>query len=97
MIVAVPKETFADERRVALVPASVAPLVKAGIEVRVQSGAGVEAGFPDQQYIDKGATIAGNASELIEGADIVACVRAAGANPGVEMPGLKHGQDVLVL
>ncbi len=55
MIVAVPRESCPGERRVALIPASIAPLAKAGIEVLVQSGAGVLAGHSDQQYVDKGA------------------------------------------
>ncbi|MGI8906542.1 MAG: NAD(P) transhydrogenase subunit alpha [Candidatus Sumerlaeaceae bacterium] len=95
MIVGVPKETFAGERRVALVPASVPLLLKQDIQVHVQSGAGVEAGFPDQQYIDKGATVVGDAEALIGSADILACVRAGGANPGVELAGLKPGQILI--
>jgi NAD(P) transhydrogenase subunit alpha len=44
MIVGVPKETFPGERRVALVPTALRPLIKAGLEVIVESGAGVDAG-----------------------------------------------------
>jgi H+-translocating NAD(P) transhydrogenase subunit alpha len=80
MIVAVPRETHPGERRVALIPASVAPLVKAGMEVVVEAGAGQSAGYPDQQYVDKGAKIAASRSEIFA-ADIVLQVRAAGANP----------------
>ena len=80
MIVAVPAETHPAEKRVALIPASVAALIKAKLEVRVQSGAGVAAGFSDQQYIAAGATIVGSRSEAFA-ADVVLQVRAAGANP----------------
>jgi H+-translocating NAD(P) transhydrogenase subunit alpha len=80
MIVAVPRETFPGERRVALIPASIAPLVKAGMEVIVESGAGQSAGFPDQQYVDKGAKIAPSRADAFA-ADVVLQVRAAGANP----------------
>ena len=80
MIVAVPRETHPGERRVALVPASVAPLVKAGMEVIVEAGAGQAAGHPDQQYVDKGAKIVPSRPEAFA-ADIVLQVRAAGANP----------------
>jgi len=57
MIVGVPKETGPGERRVALVPASVADLAKAKLEVVVESGAGTAAGFPDSAYEAKGARV----------------------------------------
>jgi NAD(P) transhydrogenase subunit alpha len=57
MIVGVPKETIPGERRVALVPELVAKLTKAGLEVVVQQGAGAEAGFADQQYLEKDARV----------------------------------------
>ena len=57
MIVGVPKESYPGERRVALVPSVLPTLTKAGFEVHVQTGAGVEAGYPDSQYSDKGAKI----------------------------------------
>jgi NAD(P) transhydrogenase subunit alpha len=47
MKIAVPKETAPYERRVALVPETVARLVKSGLEVQVEAGAGVEASYPD--------------------------------------------------
>lgn len=80
MIIAVPKETHPGERRVALIPASVPPLVKAGFEVLVEAGAGLGSGFSDQQYVDKGAKIAATRGDAFAG-DIVLQVRAAGANP----------------
>jgi len=80
MIIAVPKETHPGERRVALIPASVPPLVKAGFEILVEAGAGLGSGFSDQQYIDKGAKIAATRGDAFAG-DIVLQVRAAGANP----------------
>ena len=51
MIVGVPKEIYPGERRVALVPVVVPNLIKAGFEVLVLAGAGVEAGYPDALYI----------------------------------------------
>ena len=80
MIVGVAKETFPGERRVALVPAVIPGLVKAGIDVRVESLAGQAAGYSDQQYLDKGAKIAGSRQEVFQ-ADAVLMVRAAGMNP----------------
>ena len=57
MIVGVPRETYPGERRVALVPAVIPNLVKAGLQVVIEAGAGVEAGFPDSEYGAKGAKI----------------------------------------
>ncbi|SVE15786.1 uncharacterized protein METZ01_LOCUS468640, partial [marine metagenome] len=50
MIAGVTKETFPGERRVALVPDSLAALAKASVEVVVESGAGEAAGYPDEAY-----------------------------------------------
>ena len=57
MIVGVPKESFPGERRVALVPAVIPSLLKAGFEVVVESGAGAGAGYPDAEYVGKGGKI----------------------------------------
>ena len=57
MIVGVAKETVPGERRVALVPELVAKLTKAGLEVRVQPGAGLAAGFADAAYQEQGARL----------------------------------------
>jgi NAD(P) transhydrogenase subunit alpha len=57
MIVGVPNETATNERRVALVPDVVPKLVKAGLTVLVQPGAGTDAGFPDRAYEENGARL----------------------------------------
>jgi len=56
-IVGIPKETVPDERRVALVPDLVAKLTNSGVEVLVQTGAGLAAGFSDSSYEEKGARL----------------------------------------
>jgi NAD(P) transhydrogenase subunit alpha len=99
MIVAVPRENHPGERRVALVPASVPALVKAGMEVLVETGAGLAAGYPDQQYVDKGAKIAATRPEVFA-ADILLQVRAAGANPqggAADLANYRQGQVVIAL
>ena len=63
MIVGVPKETVAGERRVALVPDLVPKLVQAGLEVVVEPGAGEAAGFLDAAYSEKGARLEAGALE----------------------------------
>jgi len=89
MIVAVPKETFPGETRVALIPASVAGLVKGGLEVLVQSSAGDRAGYPDREYLDKGARIASSREEVFA-AEVVLQVRTAGASCEAGQTDLEH-------
>ncbi|HUP39434.1 MAG TPA: Re/Si-specific NAD(P)(+) transhydrogenase subunit alpha [Vicinamibacterales bacterium] len=74
MNIGVPTEQFPGEERVALVPASIATLKKAGFDVVVERGAGARAGFPDSAYEDKGAQIASRTD--VFGADVVVQVRA---------------------
>lgn len=79
MEVAVLKETYPGERRVALIPASIARLEKSGFSVFVESGAGEAAGFSDQMYADAGAQIADR--NKLAGVDVFLQVRSLGANP----------------
>jgi NAD(P) transhydrogenase subunit alpha len=80
MIVSVTKETFPGERRVALIPAMVGQLTKAGLEVTVEAGAGQAAGFLDAEYEAKGARIVTDRGEAFAG-DVILQVRCCGANP----------------
>jgi len=57
VIVGVPKETAAGERRVALVPESAGRLAPAGHELVLEPGAGAAASFPDAAYVEAGARI----------------------------------------
>jgi len=74
MIVAVPREAASNERRIALVPETVQRLVKTGVEVRVQRGAGVAAAFPDDLFSQAGASVVDDPASLIAGADLVVTV-----------------------
>lgn len=80
MIVGVPRETFPGERRVALVPAVVPNLTKAGLQVVVEAGAGFAAGYPDADYAAKGAKIVATRAEVFGAADIVVQVLCYGSN-----------------
>lgn len=98
MIVGVLTETYGGEARVALIPASLAALAKRGLEVLVEPGAGVPAGYPDQAYVDKGAKLAASRAEVFERADILAMVRAPGANPTnghADIASMREGQLVI--
>ena len=57
MKIGVPRESFPGERRVALVPATIPSLAKAGLEVVVEAGAGIAAGYPDADYAAAGAKL----------------------------------------
>lgn len=80
MKVAVLRETFPGERRVALVPSLLPQLAKQGWQTVVESGAGERAGFPDAAYQEKGAEIAPNRAAAVDGADAILQVRSLGAN-----------------
>ena len=80
MIVGVPRETFPGERRVALVPAVIPTLAKAGLQVAVEAGAGFEAGYPDTDYVAKGAKILPQRAELFRTANIITQVLCYGSN-----------------
>ena len=75
MHIGVPRETEEHERRVALVPDSVARLVKGGHQVTVERGAGSSAYFPDEQYEKAGATLADGFAATVSGAHIVVKVQ----------------------
>ncbi len=80
MIVGVPKENYPGERRVGLVPAVVPALTKAGFEVVVEGNAGIEAGYPDTQYVEKGAKILSDRASVFNAADIIVQVLCYGSN-----------------
>jgi NAD(P) transhydrogenase subunit alpha len=86
MRIAVLKETAAGERRVALVPDGVARLARQGHEVRVERGAGEEAGFADAAYAAAGASVVDGAAAALEGARLVATVRGPGAREAEAVP-----------
>ncbi len=71
LIIGIPREVLAGERRVALVPDAVKTLVAQELEVLVQSGAGFESGFLDAEYEDAGARLASEAALVLGGADII--------------------------
>jgi NAD(P) transhydrogenase subunit alpha len=98
MIVGVPRESYPGERRVALVPFVIPHLAKAGMEVVVESGAGVEAGFPDAEYAARGARILADRAEVFRAADIVVQVLCYGSNDQTgkaDVPLLRRGQVLM--
>ena len=70
------RETHPGERRVALVPESVARINAKGVDFLVEAGAGVAAGFDDDAYREAGAEIAATAGDVLASADLVVRVQA---------------------
>ena len=71
MKVAIPKEIRENETRVAASPAMAKKLVELGLQVVVQSGAGLAASTPDEAFVEAGADIATDAAATYDGADLV--------------------------
>ena len=95
MIIGVPKEIYPSEHRVALMPAVVPSLAKAGFSVVVEAGAGQQAGYPDAVYADKGAKILPDRGSVFAQAEIIVQVLAYGANDttgAADLPLLRKGQ-----
>jgi NAD(P) transhydrogenase subunit alpha len=98
MIVGVPRESFPGERRVALVPAVIPNLTKAGLEVVVEAGAGAAAGYPDADYAAKGAQIVSDRAEVFRAADIVVQILCYGSNDKTgkaDVPLFRSGQVLI--
>src|SRR2546427_10268037 len=98
MIVGVPRETFPGERRVALVPAAIPNLTKAGLEVVVESGGGISAGYPDADYAAKGAKIVSDRADVFRAADIVVQILCYGSNDRTgkaDVPLFRSGQVLI--
>ena len=75
MVVGVPAEVKDNEYRVALTPAGVEALAKAGCRLLIQSGAGRDSGFTDDFYARSGAEVAGTAEEVWARADLIMKVK----------------------
>ena len=86
MQIAVAKEIRSGEARVALVPDIISKLTKAGLDVVIEAGAGVAAGFQDSEFTAAGATV--KSGNVISGADVVASVTALTPD---QMKSLKKG------
>lgn len=82
MKIAVPTELREGERRVALAPETCKKLVKAGMEIGIQAGAGQAAGFPDAEYVSAGAVVETGHESLLGGADFVLKVNPPQATGG---------------
>ena len=71
MRIGIPKETLYEEKRVALTPAGVDALVRAGHTVYIETGAGLESHFSDEDYLKIGANVVYNVEEVFGRAEMV--------------------------
>ncbi|MBU1983205.1 NAD(P) transhydrogenase subunit alpha, partial [bacterium] len=100
MIIGVPTERAPGDRRVALVPDTTAQLVKKGLEVIVQAGAGTDAEYPDTLFIQKGAKVLASREEVFYKADVLLQTGMFAAAPTVreaDIALLRKGQAVIGL
>jgi NAD(P) transhydrogenase subunit alpha len=98
MIAGVLRETYPGERRVALVPAVLPSLAKAGLEALVEAGTGTAAGWPDPAYVEKGARIASSRAEVFSAAGVILQIRGYSANLEAgrgDLRLLRHGQVLI--
>jgi H+-translocating NAD(P) transhydrogenase subunit alpha len=96
--VGIPSEIKAGEKRVAMSPANVQSLTDRGVTVRVQTGAGTAAGYPDADYAAVGATLTTDRSEIFAKSDIILQVQSFGSNnenSGEDLAMLRSGQLVI--
>ena len=91
MIVGVPKEIKSDEYRVAMVPAGVEELTRAGHTVLIQAGAGAGSGISDEQYTANGAEIVAAETDVWKRAEMVVKVKEPLPD---EWPLMRSGQTV---
>lgn len=91
MKVGIPKETVPGEQRVAVVPASVPALVKAGLEVLVEAGAGEAALCRDRDYEEAGARVVADPVEVFGQADVILKVQRLAQPPSGDV----HEADLM--
>ena len=92
MIIGIPNEIHPGERRVAAAPDNVVKFIKLGYQVIVESGAGIDARFPDKLYEEAKATVVPGAEELWNQSDIILKIRAPKDS---EVPLLREGTTLI--
>jgi NAD(P) transhydrogenase subunit alpha len=78
-----------------MVPGAISVLNKTGVELVMEPGAGVQAGFPDSEYVEKGVRLADSREDVFRNAEVILQVRSPGANPetgAADLALLRQGQ-----
>jgi NAD(P) transhydrogenase subunit alpha len=98
IVAGVVSESAPGERRVAMVPSALTVFSKTGIQILMEAGAGVAAGFTDAEYAEKGVRIAKGRAEVFAESQVILQVRSLGANPetgGSDLRMMRPGQVVI--
>ncbi|WP_251342694.1 Re/Si-specific NAD(P)(+) transhydrogenase subunit alpha [Haloplanus halophilus] len=95
MIVGVPTETAAAERRVAITPPVAEKLIDRGLDVCVASGAGLGSDWTDDDYRAVGCEVVDGRDAVFERADVICQVRGLAANEDEPMDPYREGQIVV--
>ncbi|MBI5328441.1 MAG: alanine dehydrogenase [Deltaproteobacteria bacterium] len=75
MIIGIPKEIKDNEYRVAITPAGVNVLTRAGHKIIIENGAGIGSGISNEEYLDEGAKTVDTAHEVFKSADMIVKVK----------------------
>ena len=98
MKLAVPKEIWPGEKRVAVTPDTVKKLIGLGFDVAIEAGAGINAAIPDDRFDDAGATIAKTMKTTVKDADVILKVRPPVVDGKTdELAAYKKGAAVIAL
>lgn len=97
MLIGVPTETYAGEKRVAMTPETASHVIKLGHSLCVQSGAGIAANIADELYTQAGVEVLPDAAAVYEKSDVILKVRAPSesSSTGNEVEMLKAGTILL--
>lgn len=80
MLLVVPKETKAGEKRVAATPSTLNKLIKLGFEIHIEKDAGLLSLYPDSEYEKNGAKVVTDITSSIKNADVIASVATLSVN-----------------
>tara|TARA_R110000868_G_scaffold162903_2_gene394469 strand:- start:3338 stop:4501 length:1164 start_codon:yes stop_codon:yes gene_type:complete len=98
MKLAVPKEIWPGEKRVAVTPDTVKKLIGLGFDVAIEAGAGTDAAIPDDRFVDAGATIVKTMKATVKDADVILKVRPPVVDGKTdELAAYKKGAAVIAL
>ncbi len=98
IVVGIPRETDPSEARVAMTPTVAERIIKAGLEVTIETGAGRSAGFPDDRYRAVGVDVATDRTAVFSRADVILQIDGYGADPDraqSDLDLLRNGQVLI--
>ncbi len=98
MKIGIVKEKRPGEGRVALAPVHIAQLKKLGFDILVETGAGMSAGFTDEEYVSHNASIVASRRDVLKQADIIPIQSHGAVIPDIakkDMEHLRPGQTII--